>query len=484
MKIKNIVVGIIINERGQIFIAKAKSGEGLWEFPSCLIEEHESKIVTLKKELKKVLNLDMDDALYFFQSHYQDDDYMTKYHFYILPLGTSTREIQPTVYDEYQFITIKKLEQYTFLPETEIILPIIDKIHTFIASSHVNRFKLTFSNSLLFWYNKEQRQLPWREKRDAYSIWLSEVMLQQTQVDTVIDYYKAFINRFPSVFDLAAAEEDEVLKLWEGLGYYSRAKRLKLCAMDLVDKYNGEFPKDYAKVLKLPGIGPYTAGAVLSIAYNMALPAVDGNVLRVFSRLFNDDRDIGEQKVRKLVEEKAKELLPEDRRHFNQALMELGATTCTPKNPECEICPVSDICEAKTLNRQHLLPIKAKRVKNKKLSMEVALVWYNEHLLIMKRPTEGLLANLWGMPIVERDPNKEAGLTLIEELEDTYGLEILSIQQSGTAKHVFSHRTWEMTLFDIKVKEQLEPEYPVVNWCTDEELESYALPTAFKKLLD
>ena len=193
---------------------------------------------------------------------------------------------------------------------------------------------------LLDWYHINHRKLPWRDQFDPYKIWLSEIMLQQTQVTTVIDYFNRFVKTYPTVQDLALADEDSVLKLWEGLGYYSRARRLIPCAKMVVELFDGEFPKDYKKIIKLPGVGSYTAGAVLSIAYNIKLPAVDGNVMRVYSRLFNMDADISDAKSKKIFEEKVFDTLPEDRRHYNQALMELGATICTPKSPKCMACPI------------------------------------------------------------------------------------------------------------------------------------------------
>lgn len=336
---------------------------------------------------------------------------------------------------------------------------------------------------LLDWYHVVKRDLPWRRRQDPYGIWISEVMLQQTQVDTVIDYYNRFMEAFPSVTALADANEEKVLKLWEGLGYYSRARRLKQCAIVLMEKYKGEFPRHYNKVLQLPGIGPYTAGAILSIAYNMAVPAVDGNVMRVFARLFNDYRDINSPKTRKVFELMANKLLPKDCRHFNQSLMELGALICTPSKPKCNHCPLTTLCLSKKNNTQTELPIKQKKTKQLKLEMEVAFLHYKDYRLIVKRPSEGLLANLWGFPIIERSKTLEKGLTIKEELEEALGMDVHLKGFIKASKHVFSHRTWDMSIYAFEIDEMVKPDYPEVRWVKMEDFEAYPLPTAFKKLI-
>ncbi len=339
------------------------------------------------------------------------------------------------------------------------------------------------AEKLLDWYGENKRDLPWRRNHDPYSIWISEVMLQQTQVGTVIDYFIDFMKKFPTVKDLAEASEDEVLKAWTGLGYYSRAKRLKQTAVILQEKYDGLFPKDFDKVIKLPGIGPYTAGAILSIAYNLRFPAVDGNVLRVFSRLFNDHRDIGDTKTQQSFEEVALKLLPADCRHFNQGLMELGSQVCLPKNPRCEICPVHSLCLSHQYGCEKLLPFKKARVKNIQLDMEVAWVEYNNLILIIKRPSEGLLASLWGFPIIERNLTLQEGLSIKEELEVLLGTTVELLEPLKKAKHVFSHRTWNMTLYRFKAFKKIIPDTPETEWIDLQQLRNYPFPTAFKKLV-
>jgi len=262
---------------------------------------------------------------------------------------------------------------------------------------------------LLEWYFLNARDLPWRESHDPYRIWLSEVMLQQTQVVTVIGYFLRFVARFPTVQALASAEEDEVFKLWEGLGYYSRARRLIPCARAVVAQHGGVFPGSLEEMLKLPGVGPYTAGAVLSIAYNQRIPAVDGNVLRVASRWYAYDTDIRLPLAHKAIETRLMAEMPEDARHFNQALMELGACVCTPKNPACDRCPVAEECEALRLGLVEVLPFKSKAKAKVESEKVVAYVTCGELVLIEKRAPDVLLGSLWGFPVMDLPEGVELG---------------------------------------------------------------------------
>ncbi len=348
--------------------------------------------------------------------------------------------------------------------------------------------KIDFASDLLSWYHTHQRPLPWRENHDPYRIWLSEVMLQQTQVVTVIDYFNRFISAFPSVFDLAMAEEDAVFKLWEGLGYYSRAKNLMRCAKVLVSDFNGIFPNDLQATLKLPGIGPYTAGAILSIAYNAKVPAVDGNVMRVISRLYQLREDIANPKTRLLIEDQVKALLPEDCRHFNQALMELGATICTPKQAKCDICPVRQHCDAFKHHLVAELPIKISKLKKTRHIVPVAYIRCQDKILLIKRPPEGLLGGLWAFPCIETDekatPHTDLTQCLSLWYEEHFGEALPSHPELlGEAKHVFTHKTWEMQLWHFEVSHMPEVDLPVNVWVTREAFSSLALPTAFIKLI-
>lgn len=335
---------------------------------------------------------------------------------------------------------------------------------------------------LLDWYHINHRKLPWRDQFYPYKIWLSEIMLQQTQVTTVIDYFNRFVKRYKTVQDLALADEDSVLKLWEGLGYYSRARRLIPCAKMVVELFDGEFPKDYAELIKLPGIGSYTAGAILSIAYNIKLPAVDGNVMRVYSRLFNMDDDISDAKSKKIFEKKVYDTLPEDRRHYNQALMELGATICTPKSPKCMACPIQSHCQAFKLDLQSERPIKTKKIKKKHVNVAVCYIKHHDKVLLMKRPGEGLLAGMWAFPVVEYE--EKVFETIQAFLKEDFLLEIDHVIEQSFTKHVYTHLVWHMTLFEMTSDMKVTVDYPQIKWLDYDELKDYALPKGFHKLLE
>lgn len=347
---------------------------------------------------------------------------------------------------------------------------------------------IKFQTALLNWYSLSQRDLPWRQNHDPYRIWLSEIMLQQTQVVTVIDYFQRFTAAYPDVFCLARAKEDDVFKLWEGLGYYSRAKNLLRCARVLVAEHEGIFPKDEKTILSLPGIGPYTAGAILSIAYNLKTPAVDGNVLRVYSRLYAIFDNIADPKVRPKFERLVREDLPEDRRHFNQALMELGALICTPKSPKCEICPVASYCKALETQCVSQLPVKLKKLKRSEHRVAVAYVTCQGEVLLIKRPSEGLLANLWGFPAVELDLNAttdQEQSALQEWLSEHMDLSFTLGHSSpvSVAKHVFTHKTWHMNLWHLEADQKVFTDFPEMVWVKRSDIAKYPLPTAFVKLL-
>jgi A/G-specific adenine glycosylase len=353
---------------------------------------------------------------------------------------------------------------------------------------------------LLEWYFLNARDLPWRESHDPYRIWLSEVMLQQTQVVTVIGYFLRFVERFPTVQSLASAEEDEVFKLWEGLGYYSRARRLIPCARAVVAQHGGVFPDTLEEMLKLPGVGPYTAGAVLSIAYNQRVTAVDGNVLRVASRWYAYDTDIRLPVAHKAIETRLMAEMPEDARHFNQALMELGACVCTPKNPACDRCPVAEECEALSRGLVEVLPFKSKAKAKVESEKVVAYVTCGDLVLIEKRAPDVLLGSLWGFPVVDlpegvdrraEDAGNEAAYRAVEALlREDYGVELVAREDVGaggkvlgTATHVFTHRVWKMHLMGFEAVAPVETDLPETRWVRPSEIKHFALPTAFKKLL-
>lgn len=307
------------------------------------------------------------------------------------------------------------------------------------------QYKEQFRKNLVQWFHKEKRDLPWRRTTDPYKIWVSEVMLQQTRVDTVIPYYERFIKKYPTMDDLAYANEEELLKMWEGLGYYSRARNLQLGVKEVVEKYNGVVPDNRHNISKLKGVGPYTAGAILSIAYNKPEHAVDGNVMRVLSRVLHITEDISLPKTRKIFEEAVEQLIdPEDPSAFNQGLMDLGAQICTPTSPKCLLCPVREYCVGFFEGVADKLPVKTKKIKNKieKYNIYIAID-ENGNYLVEKRPSEGLLANMWQFPMIKIE----------QDFEKTYNVQITIVEKSFyQLKHVFSHLTWEMDCHLVKLK--------------------------------
>lgn len=339
-----------------------------------------------------------------------------------------------------------------------------------------------YQQNLLEWYHEHHRKLPWRETSDPYRIWLSEIMCQQTQVATVIPYYERFLQAYPTVLSLAKAEEDHIYKLWEGLGYYSRAKRLMLCAREVVDNYDGRFPDTYREMIKLPGIGPYTAGAILSIAFNKKEPAIDGNVMRVYSRIYNIFEDVGKPGAAKAFDPFVRADLPEDVCHFNQGLMELGARICTPTSPKCDECPVRGYCEARRLKIQETLPVKSKKPKKKHKTMAVIFIENQDQCMLEKRGTEGLLANLWGFPVVEMTNGFDDN-AVRDHIEETYGLSVVYEGIISSKKHVFTHLIWEMTLYRYSCDKVVNIDEPETVWIDEKAIGDYPLPTAFLKLL-
>jgi A/G-specific adenine glycosylase len=349
------------------------------------------------------------------------------------------------------------------------------------------------ATDLLKWYDANKRELPWRRDYKPYEVWLSEIMLQQTQVVTVVEYFNRFLGTYPTVTDLAMAEEEDVFKLWEGLGYYSRAKNLLRCARIVKDEYEGEFPLDFKALLELPGIGPYTAGAIMSIAFQKKIPAVDGNVMRVISRIHASDVDISEPRNRIFFEDRVMEIMPDDPRDFNQALMELGARVCTPKSPTCEACPISSHCKAFGLGIPLSFPVKSKKMIKKHEDVAVVIIKNNNKILTVKRPVEGLLSNLWGFPTVHFEKGShmenpgESILGAIETyLMETFDISANHISVAEGAKHVFTHRVWDMWIYKYEVDDEkllkFSVEDPIVKWLEMNEMSQLAFPTAFKKI--
>lgn len=341
-----------------------------------------------------------------------------------------------------------------------------------------------FQENLLAWFEQNMRSLPWRQDRDAYKIWVSEIMLQQTQVDTVIPYFNAFINKYPTLDHLAEAAEEKVLKQWEGLGYYSRARNLHQAVQEVQQKYASIVPDRLEDISSLKGVGPYTAGAILSIAYGRKEPAVDGNVMRVMARVFALFDDIQKPKTRTLFERLVKEMIPENASYFNQGMMELGALICKPTSPQCDICPVQSSCRGFEQRIQTALPVKTKKKKPKLLHMVAGVVVDGDHVLIRRREAEGLLARLYEFPNLEwgtRPPEEEISQHLYRE----YGYKTATVTQFDHVKHTFSHIIWDISVFRLALVD-VEPDVHMhashTHWVNRNDLEQYAFPVSHQKI--
>jgi A/G-specific adenine glycosylase len=332
---------------------------------------------------------------------------------------------------------------------------------------------------LLAWYYQNARTLPWRDNPMPYYVWISEIMLQQTRVEAVKPYFQRFIESLPDIQSLATVDDEKLMKLWEGLGYYNRARNLKKAAQIVMEQYNGELPADYEELCSLPGIGPYTAGAVASIAFHISVPAVDGNVLRVISRVLGSKQNISDLKVKREMEQQLLAVLPDDVSSFNQALMELGAVICIPNGaPKCAECPLNHICIAHKKGIELEIPVKLKKKASKVESLTVFIVKYQDKIAIQKRTQKGVLNDMWQLP----NCSEILSTKQVEQQIKEWGIVPLSIRSKTKAKHIFTHIEWHMTAYFIET-------YQVDNntqfeWVSVEELENeYALPTAFKKLL-
>lgn len=357
---------------------------------------------------------------------------------------------------------------------------------------------------LMDWYDSHARMLPWRKKEkdgnrpSPYSVWISEIMLQQTRVEAVKGYYQRFLERLPDVDALAAVSEDELMKLWQGLGYYNRARNLKKAAQQIIEEYGGEFPREYRELLTLSGIGEYTAGAIASIAFGEPVPAVDGNVYRIYTRLFCDSSDITKANVRRRIREELLKVIPgESPGSYNQAWMDLGATVCLPHGePLCGQCPVEPFCLAGACQSWQHYPVKPAKRPRKQEERTVLLLEYQGRYLIQKRPSRGLLAGLWEFPSQE-------GVLSLEQLqgflqqwkveegaqereEEWQGQEqsvAVEIELLGKGKHIFSHVEWHMLGYLVHLNRK--PQIPIssegIVWATVKDLEeSYSVPSAFR----
>ena len=361
---------------------------------------------------------------------------------------------------------------------------------------------LSFRQKLLAWYDENKRDLPWRRSKNPYHIWISEIMLQQTRVDTVIPYYERFLEWFPTVGSLANAPEERLLKAWEGLGYYSRVRNMQVAAQQIINDFNGDFPSTYEGISSLKGIGPYTAGAISSIAFNLPQPAVDGNVMRVLARLFEVNHDIGNPSNRKIFQAMMEILIDPDRPgDFNQALMDLGSDIEAPVNPRPQDSPVKDFSAAFLHGTMDRYPIKAPKKKPIPIYLK-ALVVSNEkgQFLLEKNESEKLLAGFWHFPLIEvnefseqthdldlfsqvAEPILEMGPSPQASFEQDYDLDVNWLGVSfEEVKHVFSHRKWHIQLIAGQVSENKDYTDREVLWLTPEEFSLYPLAKPQQKI--
>ena len=328
---------------------------------------------------------------------------------------------------------------------------------------------------LLPWYDQNKRDLPWRQDKEPYHIWLSEIMLQQTRVEAVKGYYARFLSALPTVRDLANADDELLHKLWEGLGYYSRVRNLKRAAQAVMAIHGGVFPNTLDEIRTLPGIGPYTAGAIASICYELPTPAVDGNVLRVIARICNEDTPIDSPAYKASVTERLAAIYPQRAGDFTQALMELGATVCGPNRaPQCDVCPCREFCKACAADTAQSLPVKSAKKAKKEEERTVFILSCDGSYALHKRPGTGLLAGLWEFPNVAGHLDMAQGLEQIR----IWDLQPRQPLRQVTRQHIFTHIKWQMRGLYIEVSQKND----AFIWLTADEIESHAaLPTAFRQ---
>lgn len=337
--------------------------------------------------------------------------------------------------------------------------------------------KNTFVEPLLEWFDENKRDLPWRKNRNPYEIWISEIMLQQTRVEAVLGYYRRFLEKLPDVKSLAECPEDELLKLWEGLGYYSRARNLKKGALQVMEDYEGRIPTRKNELIKLSGIGSYTAAAIASQAFEEPVAAVDGNVLRVYSRFFEDGRDIGKEKTKRDIENRLNEIMPRGRSgDFNQGMMELGALVCVPNGaPKCERCPIREHCLSYKNGSWESYPYKEAKKARRVEEKTILLLCRDQKVLIRKRDNKGLLAGLYEFPNMDGHQTKRQVLEYVKKM----GLHPLQMKEVGEGKHIFSHVEWHMKGFEIKIDEIQEIPQDCLFINRRDLVETYSIPSAF-----
>ena len=333
--------------------------------------------------------------------------------------------------------------------------------------------------ALLLWSQQNKRDLPWRHTSDPYRIWISEIMLQQTRVEAVKPYYARFLETCPDVRALASLPEEKLMKLWEGLGYYSRARNLQKAARVVVEQFGGVMPRTYEELIKLPGIGEYTAGAIASIAYGVRVPAIDGNVLRVLARVSASDADITLPETKKEFREALLPVVPTEAGDFTQSLIELGATVCAPnREPMCEACPLRENCEAYREGKTNEIPVRSPKKPRRIEEKTVFLIRDGDRTALRKRPAKGLLSGLYELPNINGHLNEEEALAHLR----TLGFEPLRIQKIENAKHIFTHIEWHMIAYDVRITPEfdgLHGQSGMLLVPNGELHKSYAIPSAF-----
>lgn len=386
-------------------------------------------------------------------------------------------KIKPDENSDVKWLEIDRLDQYC--SEKEMIPIYLDNIHHMKnLMAKKERVYQRLPGKILPWYEQNARDLPWRQDQDPYHVWISEIMLQQTRVETVRGYYERFLATFPTVKDLAQAEEDQVLKLWEGLGYYSRARNLHKTAKIIEDQYQGIFPRDYKSLLALPGIGSYTAGALASISFNLPKAAVDGNVLRLTTRLTEDYRIIDDESTKKAIAKELEKVYPKEKSgDFTQSLIELGATICLPNGePLCSLCPLEENCLAKENKSQKSLPVRKEKARRKEEDRTIFVFHFDGKIALEKRKDKGLLQGLWQLPNLKGHLEEKEVRSYLEK-EKIEGV-ILKVEKD---KHIFTHIQWNMICYHIECSQTFGP----YSWANEEGLqEEYTIPTAFRKFIE
>ena len=332
-----------------------------------------------------------------------------------------------------------------------------------------------FSERLLAWYDIHRRSMPWRGTKDPYAVWVSETMLQQTRVETVIPYFRRFMEAFPDIRTLAEADTGMVLKLWEGLGYYQRARNLQKGAQQVTDQFHGSLPRDAEALRRISGIGPYTAGAIASIAFGLPEPAVDGNVIRVISRAFGIRENTGIPSVRRMLSDTVRRVIPPERPgDFNQALMDLGAGICVPGTPDCDLCPLRELCDALAAGDEEELPVLPRKNPPKEERWDVLILLDESGRVLLYQRPEKLLQGLWCFPML---PGGETAAALPAAIRRKWRLKAEQARYLRDARHIFTHRVWQMKLWTARVRGEAPDG---MRFCSEKELQALPLPTAVK----